>query len=178
MVQPVSNTMARFVETDVSTRIFRVSTGINEAISTAANEPSLGMYRLQEHVLSSVPKLVNERQTMEDICERVKGVNFDMEYDMEAVRSMTKITTFKNVLSNLHKAIEMRQLLIKREMEQKMQAQQQHLPPPRPNYGSIESSPTILRRDNYNTSINNPTPTETIRDFSSFSGVNIEPKKF
>lgn len=177
MVQPVSNTMARFVETDVSTRILRVSTGINEAIATAANEPSLGMFRLQEHVLNSVPKLVNERQTMEEICERVKGVNFDMEYDMEAVQSMTKITTFKNVLSSLHKAIEIRQLLIKREMKQKMEAQQ-HLPPPRPNYGSIDTSPTILRRENYSTSINNPTPTETIRDFSSYSGVNIEPKKF
>ena len=97
---------------------------------------------------------------------------------MEAVQSMTKITTFKNVLSSLHKAIEIRQLLIKREMRQKIEAQQQHLSPPRPNYGSIDSSPTILRRENYNTSINNPMPTETIRDFSSYSGVNIEPKKF
>ena len=74
MVQPVSNKMARFVETDVSTRILRLSTGINEAIATAANEPSLGMFRLQEHVLNSVPKLVNERQTMEEICEKVKGL--------------------------------------------------------------------------------------------------------
>ena len=70
--------MTRFVETDLQTRIYRVTSGINESITVAANEPSVGLFRLQEHVVGTVPKLVSERLTMDDIAQRVQGANFDI----------------------------------------------------------------------------------------------------
>ena len=69
------STMSKIVESfqaDVSTRIFRVTNGFNEAVYLSANEPSLGMYRLQEHVQIVVPKVVSQKQTLRRVSQYIK----------------------------------------------------------------------------------------------------------
>ena len=64
--------MSKIVESfqaDLPTRTFRVTNGFNEAVYFAANEPSLGMYRLQEHVQTNVPRVVSQKLTL-------RGVSF------------------------------------------------------------------------------------------------------
>lgn len=51
-------------QTDLPTRVYRVANGFNEALYLAANEPSLGMYRIQEHTQISVPRVVDQKQTL------------------------------------------------------------------------------------------------------------------
>ena len=68
--------MSKVVEsfrTDLPTRIFRVTNGFNEAIYLAANEPSLGMYRLQEHIQTNVPKLVMQKQALQGVSGFIIG---------------------------------------------------------------------------------------------------------
>lgn len=113
--------MARFVETDLGTRIYRVTSGINEAVTVAANEPSVGLFRIQEHVVTNVPKVVSERRALDDIAQRVQGANYDIEYDHETVGEMSGITQFGNVLKDLQKAIELKQNLNSIEAERKAQ---------------------------------------------------------
>ena len=63
--------MSKLVESfqaDLPTRVFRVTNGFNEAMYLAANEPSLGMYRLQEHIQANVPKVVQQKQTLQNVC--------------------------------------------------------------------------------------------------------------
>ena len=112
--------MTRFVETDLSTRVYRVSFGINEAITTVANEPSVGLYRLQEHVLGVVPKLLEDRHSLEVVCERVKGANFDLDNDKEVVQAMRGINQFKEVQNTLEKTIKLKQQLNRIELEKQM----------------------------------------------------------
>lgn len=67
--------MARLVETlqtDLPTRVFRVTSGFNESLYLAANEPSLGMYRIQEHVQSNIPKVVDQKQQLQEVSEALK----------------------------------------------------------------------------------------------------------
>ena len=62
--------MSKLVETfqaDLPTRVFRVTNAFNEAVYLAANEPSLGMYRLQEHIQTNVPKVVQQKQTLQRV---------------------------------------------------------------------------------------------------------------
>ena len=62
--------MSKIVESfqaDLPTRIFRVTNGFNESVYLAANEPSLGMYRLQEHIQTNVPKVVSQKQNLEKV---------------------------------------------------------------------------------------------------------------
>ena len=59
--------MSKIVESfqaDLPTRIFRVTNSFNESMYLAANEPSLGMYRLQEHVQTNVPRVVMQKQSL------------------------------------------------------------------------------------------------------------------
>lgn len=65
--------MSKIVESfqaDLATRVFRVTSGFNESVYLAANEPSLGMYRLQEHIQTTVPKVVNQKQTLQGVSVR------------------------------------------------------------------------------------------------------------
>lgn len=141
--------MARFVETDLSTRVYRITCGLNESLFLAANEPSVGLFRLQEHVVNKVPKQVAESQTLDELSQRVQGACFDLEYDTETVKAMAGITQFSSVLSDLQKAIEIKQQLNKREAESRQQ--QQH-PPPTPSprgsrgrdYGTLSGRPYPL----------------------------------
>ncbi len=63
--------MAKLLETDLATRVYRVASGVNDALYIAANEPSLGMYRIQEHVSLTVPKVVEQRQYLQEVCQQV-----------------------------------------------------------------------------------------------------------
>ncbi len=63
--------MAKLLEsitqTDVSTLSYRVTNGLNECMYLGANEPSVGMYRIQEYVQNTVPKVVEWRQNLEQV---------------------------------------------------------------------------------------------------------------
>lgn len=163
------------METDISTRVYRLSSGINEAITLAANEPSLGLFRIQEHAVHTIPKLVEEKKTLEETCQTVQGKIFDMEYDTEAVRAVASINQFSTILSDLKSAIETKQRLNHLEMEERARELQARKLSPGPalprnkNYGATEESPP-LRRSHVKSSINSDT-----RDIS---GIEIEPKQF
>lgn len=55
------------LQTDLSTRLYRVTNGFNEALYLVANEPSLGMYRIQEHIQATVPKIVEQKQALQQV---------------------------------------------------------------------------------------------------------------
>lgn len=87
--------MAKLLEPELSTRMLRVTTAFNDALYLAANEPSLGMYRIQEHVAVTVPKLVERQLQLQENCQRVEGACYDLEYDTKTLRDMASITQFK-----------------------------------------------------------------------------------
>ena len=61
------------LQTDLSTRVYRITSGFNEGLYLVANEPSLGMYRLQEHIQANVPKIVEQRQILQQVSWLVHG---------------------------------------------------------------------------------------------------------
>ena len=89
--------MANFLEPDISTRLLRVTTAFNDVLYSCANEPSLGMYRIQEHVGVTVPKLVEQRRQLKETCQRVEDACYDLEYDAKTLTDMAKITQFSGV---------------------------------------------------------------------------------
>ncbi len=103
--------MAKLLETDIATRTYRVANGINQALCQAANEPSLGMYRLQEHVSLTVPKVVEQRLALHEVCQQVEGACYDLDYDTEALRGMRSITQFASIKEKMRRAIELKSLL-------------------------------------------------------------------
>ncbi len=54
-------------QSDVPTLSYRTTNGLNECLYLAANEPSLGLYRIQEHVQLSVPRVVELKQHLQSV---------------------------------------------------------------------------------------------------------------
>jgi hypothetical protein len=49
-------------------------------LATLANEPSVGLYHVQDHVVRVVPSLVDAKQTIDASTERIRGFVVDVEY--------------------------------------------------------------------------------------------------
>ena len=52
------------LQADLATRVYRITSGFNDALYLVANEPSLGMYRIQEHIQTTIPKIVERKQAL------------------------------------------------------------------------------------------------------------------
>ena len=89
--------MAKLLETDLSTRLVRVTTAFNDVLYSSANEPSLGMYRLQEHVAVTVPRLVEQQRQLRESCQRIGDACYDLEYDARTLSDMAGITQFGRI---------------------------------------------------------------------------------
>ncbi|XP_078801624.1 BLOC-1-related complex subunit 8 isoform X2 [Oryzias latipes] len=83
-----------------------VSDKFTESMYVLANEPSVALYRLQEHVRRSLPELVQHKTDMQNWEEQSQGAIYTVEYACSAVKSMTNSSFyFKNIDSLLRQAI-------------------------------------------------------------------------
>ncbi|XP_065188948.1 uncharacterized protein LOC135819633 [Sycon ciliatum] len=132
------------VDPEFQHRVVKVTDRFSESLVLLGNEPSLGLYRLQEHVRRSMPVLVDKKRELEQINQQVQGVCFDTEYAGSVVKDMHGIAQFTNVQELLNKAITMKQSLNSLEGPRKA--------PATPNMkGDVPQgvSPAIRRSTNY-----------------------------
>jgi hypothetical protein len=101
--------------------------GVSESMHVLANEPSMALFRVEEHVIKSVPELVEQKKGLAIICDKVQGAMQDLEYGVETVAGMKDIKH----IGALHKNIQRALLLL----------QQGPLPPPRAAGRSTFGSP-------------------------------------
>uniref|UniRef100_A0A3B3C6L2 BLOC-1 related complex subunit 8 n=1 Tax=Oryzias melastigma TaxID=30732 RepID=A0A3B3C6L2_ORYME len=87
-------------------KVRRVSDKFTESMYVLANEPSVALYRLQEHVRRSLPELVQHKTDMQNWEEQSQGAIYTVEYACSAVKSMTNSSFyFKNIDGLLRQAI-------------------------------------------------------------------------
>ena len=105
---------AKTVDPDLSTRAERLTKCINDCASQIANEPSLGLYRINEHVHVTVPRIRDQEKKLSAVHQSMNGCTFDVEYDSDAVKSMTGIHHFDTINDKVKKAIELKKALNER----------------------------------------------------------------
>ncbi|XP_032382324.1 BLOC-1-related complex subunit 8 isoform X1 [Etheostoma spectabile] len=87
-----------------------VTDKFTESMYVLANEPSVALYRLQEHVRRSLPELVQHKTDMQSWEEQSQGAIYSVEYACSAVKSMTNSSLyFKNIDGLLCQAISMKE---------------------------------------------------------------------
>ena len=118
MITP--NRITRFEEIEAKAKTAKICSKLNEGIYIAANEPSLGMYRLQEHVRFSIPKLARCQREFRNIQSKVEGASYDLEYDTETLKKMGSLTQFTSIRNKIRKAVEIRQNWEKKEYQKKL----------------------------------------------------------
>lgn len=118
MITP--NRITRFEEVEAKAKTTKICQKLNEAIYIAANEPSLGMYRVQEHVRFTIPKLARCQSEFQNVQSKIEGASYDLEYDTETLKKMGSLTQFTSIRNKIRKAIEIRQNWERKEYQKKL----------------------------------------------------------
>ncbi len=77
----------------------RLTTSTTGVLHNLANEPSVGLYYVCDHIQRSVPALVADKVALRQAGERLRGVDLDAGYaleDMAAATSGATLASLKN----------------------------------------------------------------------------------
>lgn len=89
---------------DLELKVKKALERVSENIHISANEPSLAVYRLQEHVRRALPPTVSRRQHVTSLHSQLQGACYDVEYALSAVRTMNdaeeKFTSLQELLKS------------------------------------------------------------------------------
>lgn len=92
--------------------LFLATEKISENVHIVANEPSLAFYRIQENVRKVVPVIIEKRTDVMKLKEDLQGVCYDLEYSVEAVKTIDAADEpLQNIQELLKNAIFLRQQL-------------------------------------------------------------------
>ncbi|KAG5276164.1 hypothetical protein AALO_G00128580 [Alosa alosa] len=95
---------------EMQLKVKRVTDKFTESMYVLANEPSVALYRLQEHVRRSLPELVQHKSDMQSWEEQSQGAIYTVEYACSAVKSMTNSSLyFKSIEGLLRQTISMKE---------------------------------------------------------------------
>uniref|UniRef100_A0A671SHA5 BLOC-1-related complex subunit 8 n=1 Tax=Sinocyclocheilus anshuiensis TaxID=1608454 RepID=A0A671SHA5_9TELE len=98
---------------EMQLKVKRVTDKFTESMYVLANEPSIALYRLQEHVRRSLPELVQHKTDMQSWEEQSQGAIYTVEYACSAVKSMTNSSLyFKNIDGLVRQAISLKYIYI------------------------------------------------------------------
>ena len=182
-MQAMDVKLAQFNNGDLQTTIRRVVTNFNTTVYSLANEPSLGMYRIQEHISAAVPRVLGHKQSLELVSKQVEGACFDIEYDTRAVSEMKKsIKEFESVKDCLTRAIETKakidEAAARLRVVHSPQARNSEPPPRRRNYGAVaKSSAPIFASNQPQPETTNPLQQRTPAQVAG-ADLSLKPKAF
>ncbi|XP_022780074.1 BLOC-1-related complex subunit 8 homolog isoform X3 [Stylophora pistillata] len=106
---------------DTEHKLRRVTEKFLENIHMMLNEPSVGLYRVQEHVRRSLPQLVDKKIEMQSLQKKVQGISYDVDYSLKTVQSMQNISHFTIIQECLKSAIASKKNLDFKKVERKDQ---------------------------------------------------------
>ncbi|XP_063770630.1 BLOC-1-related complex subunit 8 isoform X2 [Pseudophryne corroboree] len=99
-------------EQEMQIKVKKVTDKFTESMYVLANEPSVALYRLQEHVRRSLPELAQHKADMQNWEEQSQGSIYTVEYACSAVKSMTFSSVhFKSIDGLLKQAINLKHQL-------------------------------------------------------------------
>ena len=87
----------------------KLCSGVTETFHTLANEPSIGLYYVVEHIQRSVPALAADKAVLAHATEQMRGAGLDARYALEDMTAATDggtLTALSNVAHMARKATE------------------------------------------------------------------------
>ena len=85
--------------------------GVTEVFHTLANEPSLGLYYVMEHIQRAVPALVADKQQLNSAADDFGGIGMDARFAVEDMTMATSGVTSRTLDNVLRLAEASQQLL-------------------------------------------------------------------
>ena len=63
----------RHLDPETDYKVRTITSQVSESIKLGANEPSLGFFRIQEHVHRTMPQLVKRKQELKANAQKIEG---------------------------------------------------------------------------------------------------------
>ena len=85
----------------------KVAAGVTDTLHTLANEPSLGMYYVMEHIQRATPSLIGDKQGIVQSGDALHGADTDAAFaleDMALATSTSTRTTFERIAQLAHRS--------------------------------------------------------------------------
>ncbi|XP_028350958.1 BLOC-1-related complex subunit 8 [Physeter macrocephalus] len=103
---PRNRAAATMEEPEMQLKGKKVTDKFTESVYVLANEPSVALYRLQEHVRRSLPELAQHKADMQRWEEQSQGAIYTVEYACSAVKNLVDSSVyFRSVEGLLKQAI-------------------------------------------------------------------------
>ena len=80
----------------------KVCNSVTDSLRTLANEPSVGLYYVVEHIQRSVPALAADKAALSQVATTLRGADLDAGYALDDMREATSGGT-QNALANVAK---------------------------------------------------------------------------
>eukprot|EP00062_Callorhinchus_milii_P013604 gi/632961874/ref/XP_007897001.1/ PREDICTED: protein MEF2BNB isoform X2 [Callorhinchus milii] len=97
---------------EMQLKVKKVTDRFMESLYFLANEPSVALYRLQEHVRRSLPELVQHKTDMQEVEEQGQGAIYTVEYACSAVKGMSNSGVhFRSIEGLLRQTISIKEQL-------------------------------------------------------------------
>jgi len=85
--------------------------GLSDFTHMMANEPSVALYRVREHVQRSLPTITDRKKEMKTMVQRVEGVVFDLTYTTRVIDELKLLTIFDTITRQVQYSINLKQAI-------------------------------------------------------------------
>jgi len=98
------------IDPELEIKVTKATRRICENLHIIANEPSLALYRISEHVRKALPPTVESRCEVKRLHAQLTGAHTDAEYGIDHVKAMEEsLPIFGNIEALLHKSLTLQQ---------------------------------------------------------------------
>lgn len=80
----------RIIDSELELKVKKATEKICENLHIVANEPSLALYRISEHVRKALPPTVESRAEVKRLNQQLSGAHYDAEHGLQTVLAMEK----------------------------------------------------------------------------------------
>jgi len=88
-----------------SDQIQKANRKFSEYFHYLANEPSIGLYHVQEHVRKTIPRNSELKKDLKKKSQLLEEVTYDVDYSLSAVRGLVDLTTFTNIKALIEQSV-------------------------------------------------------------------------
>merc|ERR1711879_947966 len=99
------------LDVDSVKKIDRMHLNMSKYLHRMSNEPSLGLFHVQEHIRRTVPKIVTLKKDLDTSNAKVSSMTYDIEDSSKIVNTLKGLESFRNIKKTGARAQELLQQL-------------------------------------------------------------------
>jgi hypothetical protein len=112
----------KVIDSETYSAVDRTAHHVSEMLHAFCNEPSLGLYYVQDNIRTTVPKLVEAKRRMHRERETIENSTYGIDASLGIVKGLSGITTFAAIIERARGAQTTAELIVRRKAEAKKAA--------------------------------------------------------